>query len=143
MAASEDIIDPRYSIGVAAMDREHARWIVLIEKFRVAAAGHLLDSVGVDAARRTLSALCDYTQQHFASEERLLAACAYPDLAAHKLKHLELVEAVAKLSREVAEHQGSSTPLKLNLFVTVWLLEHIMTEDWKYARFVRQHSPES
>ena len=28
------IIDPKYSIGIAEMDTQHARWIQLIEKFR-------------------------------------------------------------------------------------------------------------
>lgn len=133
---SEQIIDPRYSIGVPEMDREHAHWIMLIEQFRSAAAGHLTDARGLDAARLALQKLSEYTQKHFASEERLLAKCAYPELGAHQIKHRELSAAVAKLSTEISEHSSSTTPLKLNLFVTVWLLEHIMSEDWKYARFI-------
>jgi len=118
------------------MDREHARCIDLIEAFRVAAAGHLCDSAGLDAARRTLEDLLDYTQDHFANEESLLASYHYPQLAEHRARHRELTGAVLKLIKEIAEHRSGTPPLKLNLFVTVWLLEHIMTEDWKYARFI-------
>ena len=133
---SEEIIDPRYSIGLPEMDREHAHWIALIDQFRVAAAGHLSDAIGLDAARRTLAALLEYTKRHFASEESLLASHGYPELTAHQAKHRELSAAVKKLLDEIAEHRVGSTPLKLNLFVTVWLLEHIMTDDWKYSRYI-------
>ena len=133
---SDETIDPRYSIGVPEMDREHARWIALIEAFRSAAAGHLTDARGISAARLALEQLSAYTRQHFASEERLLAQCHYPELGAHQTKHHELAAAVAKLAQEIEEQHGTTAPLKLNLFVTVWLLEHIMSEDWKYARFI-------
>ena len=124
------------------MDREHARWIDLIEQFRVAAAGHLMDRVGREAARKTLEDLLEYTQQHFSSEERLLASLHYPDLVEHKAKHRELTNAVLKLYKEIVEQKLDTSPLKLNLFVTVWLLEHIMTDDWKYSRFIREQRGE-
>jgi len=129
-------IDPRYSIGVPEMDREHARCIDLIEAFRVAAAGRLSDSVALGEAGRSLDALLAYTQEHFASEERLLASYQYPALAEHKAKHRELTGALLKAIKEVAAYRSGTAPLKLNLFVTVWLLEHIMTDDWKYSRFI-------
>ncbi len=108
----------------------------MINQFREAANGHLSDAVGLEAARQTLDDLLKYTEVHFASEERLLASCQFPELAAHKQKHQELTAAVQKLCAELAAHSAGSTPLKLNLFVTVWLLEHIMSEDWKYSRFI-------
>lgn len=118
------------------MDREHAHCIDLIEAFRVAAAGHLSDSEDLDAARRTLEELLDYTQTHFANEEYLLASYQYPALAEHKARHRELTAAMLKLIKELAGHSNGTAPLKLNLFVTVWLLEHIMTDDWKYSDFI-------
>jgi len=129
-------IDPLYSLGVPEMDQEHARCIDLVEAFRVAAAGHLADSVGLAAAQRVLEELLECTHTHFANEERLLASYHYPALAEHKARHRDLTAAMLKLLRELAEHRDATTPLKLNLFVTVWLLEHIMTDDWKYASFV-------
>lgn len=37
---------------------------------------------------------------------------------------------------EIVRHETSSAPLKLDLLVTRWLMEHILQEDIKYARFV-------
>lgn len=131
------IIDPKYSIGIAEMDAQHARWIHLIEEFRAAAAGHLLEQVGVVAAQRALEQLLAYTRDHFTSEEHFIAAHHYPGLDDHKSKHRELEAAVIKLLDEVRAHKTNTTPLKLNLFVTIWLMDHIMQDDDKYARFIR------
>ncbi len=133
---SQETIDPRFAIGVTEMDHEHAHWIALIEKFRATASGHLSDRIGIDAARQALQHLADYTKTHFASEERLLKACKYPALAEHQQKHRELTAAVARLAEEISQRKTDTTPLKLNLLVTVWLLEHIMAEDRKYARHI-------
>jgi hemerythrin len=130
------IIDRKYSIGIDEMDTQHARWIQLIDEFRTAASGHLLEQAGIDAARHALDELLKYTRSHFASEEKLIAAEHYPELEAHKQKHRELEAVVVKLLDEIRAHKSGTTPLKLNLFVTVWLLEHILSEDKKYARFI-------
>lgn len=133
---SEHTIDPRYSIGIAEMDREHARLLALVERFRLAVEVELADEERIAAAHEALTAMLEYTRVHFASEEKLMASYQYPDLAAHQAKHRGLIAAVQKMLDEVIEHKRASAPVKLNLFFTVWLLEHIMTEDWKYSRFI-------
>lgn len=130
-------IDPKYSIGIPEMDAQHARWIELIEQFRAAAAGHLLEPVGLGAAQRALEQLIDYTKTHFASEEVFIAARGYPEVEAHRAQHRELVAEVERLRDEIRQHKTHSTPLKLNLFVTIWLMEHIMSDDAKYAQYIR------
>jgi len=135
------IIDPKYSIGIDAMDAQHARWIQLIEEFRAAGSEHLLDPIGIEAAKQALEQLLSYTRTHFASEEKLLADHKYPGLASHKQRHQELEAAVIKLHDEINAHKTNVTPLKLNLFITVWLMEHITQEDDKYARFILGKPP--
>lgn len=130
-------IDPKYSIGVPEMDAQHARWIDLIENFRTAASGHLLEPQGFDAACHALEQLLDYTKQHFASEEKFIAEHGYPGLEQHRKHHRELEGDVARLLAEIHAHKSRATPLKLNLLITIWLMEHIMSEDMEYARFVR------
>ncbi len=134
-------IDPKYSIGIAEMDAQHARWIQYIDEFRATASGHLLEPAGVDAALHTLEQLLNYTRMHFASEERFIETHHYPDLEAHRHAHRELEAEVVKLLDEIRSHKTRTAPLKLNLFVTVWLMQHIMQEDDKYARFILGRSP--
>lgn len=130
------IIDPKYSIGIDEMDTQHARWIFLIEKFRSAASGHLLDQCGFAAAHEALDQLLAYTRTHFASEMQFMERHGFPGLREHQEKHKVLEQQVIKLLDEIASHKTSSTPLKLNLLVTIWLMEHILQEDIKYARFI-------
>ena len=113
------VIDPKYSIGIARMDTQHAHWIALIEKFRSVGSGQLLEQAGIDAAAHALEHLLRFTKSHFVSEEQLLVAYKYPDIEAHKKRHRELETVVVKLLDEIRAHARSSTPLKLNLFVTV------------------------
>jgi hemerythrin len=134
-------IDPRYSIGIPEMDVQHAHWVKLILAFRSVGSEHLLEQSGIDAAAIALEELLKYTRVHFASEEALLAKCQYPGLPAHKRRHGELEGVVAGLLAEIRGHTLCSTPLKLNLFATVWLLEHIMQEDAHYARFILGRAP--
>ncbi len=134
-------IDPKYSIGIPEMDAQHARWIQLIEKFRSVGSGHLREQSVINAAAHALEQLLNYTKSHFASEEGFITAHHYPDVDAHKTRHRELETEVAKLLDEIRAHSSSRTPLKLNLFATVWLLEHIMGEDDKYARFILNKPP--
>lgn len=133
-------IDPKYSIGIPEMDDQHVRWIELIDEFKASASGHLLEHAGFVAAQHALEELLNYTRHHFASEERFIAAHKYPELESHKRNHRELETEVVKLLDEIHVHKTNTTPLKLNLFITVWLMEHIMTDDYKYANFIRHQT---
>lgn len=130
-------IDPKYSLGIPEMDAQHACWIELIEQFRAAAADHLLDPRSFDAAYHALEQLLAYTKQHFASEEKFIAERGYPDVELHSRQHRQLEADVARLLDEIREHKTRTTPLKLNLLITIWLMEHIMGEDRDYANFLR------
>jgi hemerythrin len=129
-------IDPKYSIGIDEVDAQHARWIQLIEEFKRVGSAHLLDHKGFQATQLALEKLLAYTKSHFVSEEKLIDAHGYPDLEAHKKKHRELEAKVVELLDEVHAHSTNRTPLKLNLLVTIWLMEHILQEDDKFARFI-------
>jgi hemerythrin-like metal-binding protein len=129
-------INPQYSIGIAEMDAQHARLIQIMEEFRAIGADNLLEPAGIDAAEQALEQLLNYTTSHFASEEAFLVKHHYPDVEAHKKQHQELIAVVARLLDEARARKTSGAALKLNLFATVWLVEHIMQEDNKYARFI-------
>lgn len=131
-----EFINPQYSIGIVEMDAQHARLIQIMEEFRAIGTDNLLESAGIDAAEKALEQLLKYTTSHFASEEAFMARHHYPDIETHKKLHRELTAVVARLLDEARAHKTSGAALKLNLFATVWLVEHIMQEDNKYARFV-------
>ncbi len=127
----------KFRIGIEEMDTQHAYWIHLIEEFRAVGSEHLLDHAGISAARHALEELLRYTKSHFSSEEQFLAKHQYPNLEQHKKQHRELEATVQKLLDELNGHTAHhSTPLKLNLFATIWLMDHIAKDDVDYAQFI-------
>jgi hemerythrin-like metal-binding protein len=129
-----------YNLGIKEMDAQHAQLIRIIEDFIAVSAEDYFKKAGTDAATRTLEQLLKYAGAHFISEELFIAAHNYPGLEAHKKKHREIEAGVAKLLDEIRALRSRNTPIKLKLFVTVWLLEHLVHEDGKYARFVLDKS---
>ena len=78
-------------------------------------------------AVQTLGFLMDYTNVHFADEEKLQADNEYPLLDAHKVQHASFVKAVNELKDMLDEEEGPSEAfveaVKKN--IVEWLLNHI------------------
>ncbi len=92
------------------------------------------------AAVQTLGFLMDYTNIHFADEEKLQAEQEYPLLEAHKAQHAVFVRAVEELQEMLEEEEGPSEAfveaVKKN--VVDWLLNHICVWDKQVAQFIRE-----
>ncbi|TCJ12849.1 hypothetical protein EZJ19_11460 [Parasulfuritortus cantonensis] len=125
-------------IDIAEIDKQHARWLKIIEGFRAVGVGHLTDAAGFAAAEQALAELLEYTRMHFASEEAIMARHGYPGLAEHHVRHGELMAAVEKMLAEIRAHKSKLTPLKLNLLATIWLFEHIAKEDQEFGSYVHR-----
>ena len=85
-----------YGIGVPEIDVQHRRLFALADELHEA----LNKGRGKDVLQEVLRRLVEYTQAHFATEERLMQRCGYPDIPAHKAQHEEFVRKVSLLERE-------------------------------------------
>ncbi len=65
-------MDNEYKLGIAEIDAQHEHWIYLMEAFKNAITDHLLEPVSIEASKKLLSELLDYTKNHFEQEERLM-----------------------------------------------------------------------
>lgn len=125
--------DSRYSVGIDQVDREHQKLFEI--------AGRVHDCLTADTAtaaetaRSAVAELLDYTETHFASEERLMAAAGFPELEAHRNLHRALI-AQARDMEMRAEIGERSMPFELNRFIANWLIDHIMTRDKRFGEFV-------
>ena len=84
------------TVGVAEIDEQHRQWIQRLNDVASAIAAHQ----GPVQLGQTLAFLVDYTQQHFATEEKLMAAAKYPGLKTQLAQHQELTETLKDLVRE-------------------------------------------
>lgn len=126
----------RLSVGNDQMDGEHKMlisYLNIIGNYKMKYdAG---DSLSHEAVRGVIKRLIDYTVVHFRDEEVLLARYGYPNIESHKAIHRHLVEQV-KMLADKFESQGVAVVPVLYNFVSVWLKDHIMGVDQRYAKYV-------
>ncbi|HTH17265.1 MAG TPA: bacteriohemerythrin, partial [Magnetospirillum sp.] len=123
------------SVGVPVLDADHKTLIGLINA--------LHRSVGDEEEYATLGsvlkALEDYAAHHFSREERMLAACRYPSMAAHTRMHARLAQQVTELK---TAYDGDRTAVRAKQcldFLHKWLIEHICSTDMDYRAWVVGH----
>ncbi len=125
--------DSRFLVGIEQVDREHRKLFEI--------AGRVHDSLGADSAtaastaRAAVAELLDYTETHFASEERQMEAAGFPKLEAHRALHQDLILQAREMEIR-AETGDYHMPVELNRFIYAWLVEHIMDNDKKFGEFV-------
>ena len=126
--------DSNLETGYEVIDSQHRHLIGMVNKLIEAS------STGKDAAMvtETLDFLANYAIDHFADEERLQQDFKYPDYADHKRKHDSFKMVVAGLIQRV-NNEGPTEELIESVCNTIgsWLLEHIMGDDFRMARFVK------
>ena len=85
--------------------------------------------------------LTEYTDKHFADEEKLQKQYAYPDRVNHKKMHEGFKKTVKEINERL-EKEGSSVALvgKINSDVAGWLINHIKKQDVKVAKHIEENS---
>ena len=132
-------IDPKYRLGVDAIDVEHAQLIKIVNELKEG----LQREGKVNAAEipHIVDSLIQYTKMHFGHEEALMSESQYPGLEAHRHKHVDLMQQVHKFAQELAT-KPEKVALQVNLFMTVWLFEHIIKDDGEFASYYKKrHAP--
>ncbi len=124
----------RYSVGVKSIDDEHHQLFGLINDLHDA----MLKGQAQSLMGSLLHKLADYTQTHFAAEEKMMTATRYPGLVEHQMKHHELIKQVKEFS---ARFEKGEVALNLDLmnFLRDWLTNHIQKVDHECGPWLNQH----
>lgn len=120
-----------FAIHVAQMDSQHKR----LNEIANAIIEHLRQDADRDALARVFDALADYTNHHFADEEKLMALYGYPGAGEHCRKHSELILQLHEYRERVLGGNVTDKAGFLTFFES-WLVTHIMDEDRKYGDFL-------
>ena len=127
----------KLSIGVPEIDRDHQQLIKYLNDFYDAAQeGHAHKAVA-----RTLIRLMEYTRDHFAREEKVMAAVEYPHIEAHKKAHRELTQQVKVVAARFAQNPNGSIDEEVFDFLRSWLTDHIIGMDRDIAEHTRNKRP--
>ena len=92
-------------------------------------------------AIKMLGYLAEYTEFHFAAEEKLQEELSYPAIEEHKKKHAEFKKTIEELHDMLEEEEGPTEEFVFAVRKNVvnWLFEHIQKMDQELAVYVRDH----
>jgi hemerythrin len=123
-------------VSFPAIDQEHRELISRAGEFQAAVAALRPNA----ELQQRLASLFDFTAKHFTAEERLMLAGGYPEYAAHKSAHQELLEQLSVLRKDIAAGTVNPSHL-LQAFIEVWVDQHIVRDDKALAAFLNRAGP--
>ena len=113
------------SVGVEAIDDDHKRILALIATLSGAYQAGDGDDTALREAMRTIA---DYSERHFAREERMLAATGYPFLDQHRLRH----QSFRTFVENASSGARPTNARELFSYLVDWWVGHIATDDKSY-----------
>jgi len=120
-----------YRVSIQEMDAQHKVFFQLADAIMAGIASQEDPRDLVKA----VNALVDYAQHHFADEEALLERYSYPTLDEHKTFHQKLIVDVERI-RDSIQDGDVLSGREFNAFFSKWMIDHILSEDMKYGRFL-------
>lgn len=125
------------AVGIEEIDTQHRELYSNVAALHEAMREHRLERVP-----DILEFLQRYALEHFATEERHMAAMGYPHLAEHRAAHREFVA-------EFLRHKAScaaggvrpSAVVELSDWIGRWLREHVRKVDGRMGRHLRAGVP--
>lgn len=118
---------PDWSVGNTELDEQHQMLLELYNRFDAAAA----QGKGQREVGAIMDALFEYTELHFATEERILAEHGYEDLERHKALHAQLLRKLDGYRADLAAGRRFSADFRN--FLGYWWQSHILEHDKDYG----------
>jgi hemerythrin-like metal-binding protein len=120
-----------FSVNNVVIDNQHKKLIDIINNFYEI----VRSSSDKNEIARIFDELKSYTNYHFKAEESMLEKVNYVHLESHQLLHQGFIDKLLEL--ETKYMQGKFTVnSEMMGFLRNWLIEHIMTEDKRYMKFI-------
>jgi len=121
--------------GIDIIDQDHKVLVDLLNQVH--------DCLGDEEEAVTLgsvlNALVDYTEYHFAREERIMQAAVFPDFEAHRRLHQALVKRANEFRARHARAPSSVNGREVLEFLREWLINHILKQDFQFRSAVVAH----
>ncbi len=121
------IWDDKFSFGISIIDKEHRKFIDVINKAFVAKE----QNDNPKEVQALLKEMANYTITHFATEEAYMIKFNYPEYKYHKGEHHDFsMTTIANLRKVIkGDYQIANELLE---YLKQWLVNHIQGTDRKY-----------
>ena len=130
--------DKKLELGIPRIDSQHRKLVAMCNELHEAlinrqkrSKGEWLVTVG-DVLRQAVN----YTQTHFADEEKLMKACGFSGYEAHKQRHKEFVHTITQVLIGFDE-MTLTLGFDFADYLRDWILSHIAYEDKQYCPVMR------
>jgi hemerythrin-like metal-binding protein len=123
--------NPSYSVNIGSIDAQHRSLLAVGRELCTAMSTGQSKAVQV----RLLDRVIQFAAMHFAHEERLMRAHAYPAVAAHQAEHEAVAARVVKF-RDDLEAGRKTVSNEVLEFLETLLVNHFQEWDSKYSPFL-------
>jgi hemerythrin-like metal-binding protein len=126
--------DDSIALGIPTIDEQHKALFGWVNTLNEA----IKNGEGNEAVGEIIWKLISYVTEHFNEEERLMLACYYPELAAHRNEHDLFVARLQEI--QVSFNNGQEMGINILDFLVEWLVCHIKGTDQGYSRFIHEQA---
>lgn len=127
------------SVGNNVIDTDHRHLIDIINSVELGMAS--MDRQAIGAA---LDNLAQYSQVHFAREEKIAAAAGYSQVPNLNQSHSALMENLKQVRERIDAMGTKWSPEVVEQFTQLlrgWLIDHVIKEDLLMKPSLQKHSP--
>jgi len=126
--------DQSFSTSIPTFDDQHKKLFAMVNELNQA----MQHKRSKEAIGSVLSRLISYTGTHFAAEEEAFRKTGYPEEAAHKKQHQDLVQQAVALQEKFNSGEMLLTQEVIE-FLQDWLVQHIKGTDNRYGAHLRKN----
>jgi len=128
----------KFSVGVRELDQQHQQLIKLLNRL-ISTQGTI--SVHSETISEILMEMTRYAQTHFKTEERLMETYGYPGLEEQKIQHRDFRKKTVSFCTATTLGMDQ-IPEDLLMFLSEWLVHHILEDDMAYRSFFKDKGVE-
>ena len=121
-------------VGIPELDEDHRQFIDMINDLNRS----INERREPSEIKRKLKFIVDDAERHFTQEEKLFKEWQYPDTEEHALKHSKALKNLQEIVEKFIPYGHDSEWVDAGWRIKGILVNHILTDDMKYAEFYRK-----
>jgi len=127
--------DQSFATSITTFDDQHRKLFAMVNELSEA----MQHKRSKEVIGSVLDGLIAYTATHFAAEEEAFRRTGYPEEAAHRRLHQELVQKAVALQEKFRSGEMLLTQEVIE-FLQEWLIKHIKGTDKRYSAHLKKHN---
>jgi len=122
--------DESLTVDVTEIDEDHQK---LVELYNLLSHS-IEEGASAEYIAVVLEEMISFTVWHFRHEERLMVLYNYPDLAAHRTEHNDLIDSAQEVQQKF-QQKKMLTEADID-YLETWLTEHILGHDMRLGFYL-------